>query len=134
MVYFTPDGDAEPAVEILLVQHDRKQCELTLDVIQSHHLAKCVHVLRDGGEALDFLFRVGAYVGRKPTNPRLVLFQLRLAEGEPGRLASIKSINASKPRTSGSRGMSSDSMRPSRMASAQSSLRRSCSPAASLEP
>lgn len=84
MVELTPpDARAtEPAVEILLVQHDQKQCALTLDVIQSRHLADRIHVLRDGAEALEFLFRTGAYADRQPVNPRLVLFHLRLAEGD----------------------------------------------------
>jgi CheY-like chemotaxis protein len=69
----------EPAVEILLVQHDQHQVEVTLDVLRSHRLANRIHVARDGAEALEFLFCSGAYAGREPENPRLVLLDLELA-------------------------------------------------------
>jgi two-component system response regulator len=70
----------EPSVEILLVQRDQQQIQLTLDIVQSHHLANRIHVVRDGAEALEFLFRSGPYADRQPVDPRLVLFHLRPAE------------------------------------------------------
>lgn len=70
----------EPSIEILLVQRDQPQIQLTLDVVQSNRLANRIHVVRDGAEALEFLFRSGPYANRQPVNPRLVLFHLRLAE------------------------------------------------------
>ncbi len=81
MVHFTPEAVmTEPSIEILLVQRDQQQIQLTLDVVQSNRLANRIHVVRDGAEALEFLFRSGPYAGRQPVNPRLVLFHLRLAE------------------------------------------------------
>jgi two-component system response regulator len=71
----------EPPVEILLVQRDHPQIQLTLDVVQSNHLANRIHVVRDGAEALEFLFRSGAYADRQAVDPRLVLYHLRLADG-----------------------------------------------------
>ena len=68
-----------PVVEILLVQHDQEQVDLTLDVLDTHHFADRIHVVRDGPEALEFLFCTGAYADRAPGNPRLVLLDLDLA-------------------------------------------------------
>jgi two-component system, response regulator len=43
-------------VELLLVEDDPNDVELTLHVFRKHHLANSIHVARDGAEALDFLF------------------------------------------------------------------------------
>jgi two-component system, response regulator len=69
----------EPSVEILLVQRDQAQVVRTLDVLDTHHSADRVHVVRDGDEALEFLFCSGAYASRAPVNPRLVLVDLDVA-------------------------------------------------------
>jgi CheY-like chemotaxis protein len=68
-----------PVVEILLIQHDQEQVDLTLNVLDTHHFADRIHVVRDGPEALEFLFCTGAYADRAPGNPRLVLLDLDLA-------------------------------------------------------
>ena len=88
----------EPSVEILLVQRDQLQIQLTLDLVQSNRLANRIHVVRDGAEALEFLFRSGPYANRQPVDPRLVLFHLRLAES-----ADIEILTQIRrdPRTSG---------------------------------
>ena len=44
------------AIEILLVEDDPQDVELTLRALKKHHLANRVHVVTDGTEALDFLF------------------------------------------------------------------------------
>ncbi|GMV06427.1 MAG: two-component system response regulator [Gemmatimonadota bacterium] len=65
-------------IEILLVEDDPADAELTLHAFQSAKLANRVHLVTDGQEALDFLFREGAYGGRPDGKPRLVLLDLKL--------------------------------------------------------
>lgn len=99
MAHFTPDaGATEPSVEILLVQHDQQQIDLTLELVQGQHLANRIHVLRDGAEALEFLFRSGAYATRQPASPRLVLYHLRLEEITD---IDVLKLIRTDPRTSG---------------------------------
>ncbi len=69
----------EPAVEILLVQHDQCHVDLTLALLRRYHLANRIHVVRDATEALEFLFRSGAYADRRPEDPRLVLYGIPLS-------------------------------------------------------
>jgi len=67
------------AVEILLVEDNPADIELTLLALQAHKLANRICVVRDGEEALDFLFCRGTHSGRKPYEaPRLVLLDLKL--------------------------------------------------------
>ncbi len=67
------------AVEILLVEDNPADIELTLLALQAHKLANRICVVRDGAEALDFLFCRGAHSQRKPYEaPRLVLLDLKL--------------------------------------------------------
>jgi len=66
-------------VEILLVEDDPQDVELTLRALKKHHLANHVHVVKDGTEALEFLFASGAYEGRNMANyPKVVLLDLKL--------------------------------------------------------
>ena len=69
----------ERPVEILLVEDNPDDVELTLHAFQKHHLANRVHVVRDGAEALEFLFRTGAYKDRRTEDsPQLVLLDVKL--------------------------------------------------------
>ena len=65
--------------EILLVEDNDADVELTLLALRAENLCNVIHVVRDGAEALDFLFHRGAYRSRahKPA-PRLVLLDLKL--------------------------------------------------------
>jgi len=55
-----------PDILILLVEDSPQDVELTLDVLQGEKLANEIYVVRDGEEALDFLFRRGGFaVGAK---------------------------------------------------------------------
>jgi two-component system response regulator len=42
--------------DILLVEDNDADVELTLHALRLNHLANRIHVVRDGEEALDFLF------------------------------------------------------------------------------
>jgi two-component system response regulator len=66
-------------VEILLIEDNAADVELTQHAFEVDHLANRIEVVRDGEEALDFLFCRGAYAHRcfdRP--PRLVLMDLKL--------------------------------------------------------
>ncbi|MGE3808411.1 MAG: response regulator [Gemmataceae bacterium] len=66
-------------VDILLVEDNPDDVELTLRTFQENSVSTRVHVVRDGVEALDFLFATGSYhdrAGAKP--PRVVLLDLKL--------------------------------------------------------
>lgn len=65
----------EDRVEILLVEDNPKDVELTLHALKKNNLGNRVHVARDGAEALDF-FNV-APSGSSP-HPKLVLLDLKL--------------------------------------------------------
>ncbi|MFO1533227.1 MAG: response regulator [Thermoplasmatota archaeon] len=63
-------------IEIVLVEDNPKDVELTLHALQKHNLANKVHVARDGQEALDFFF--GPDAAERSGKPRLVLLDLKL--------------------------------------------------------
>ena len=66
-------------IEILLVEDNPHDVELTLHAFKEHHLANEMHVVRDGAEALEFIFRTGAYADRRPEDhPRVILLDLKL--------------------------------------------------------
>jgi two-component system response regulator len=66
-------------VEILLIEDNPNDMELTLHTLKKNSLAKRIHVVRDGAEALDFLFCRGAYESRNPSQtPKVVLLDLKL--------------------------------------------------------
>ena len=65
--------------EILLVEDDPADAELTLMAIGNEKLTAKVHVARDGAEALDFVFCRGSYAERKfEQPPKLILLDLKL--------------------------------------------------------
>lgn len=66
-------------VEILLVEDNPTDVELTLRTLKKHNLANHVEVVRDGAEALDFIFATGSYKNRKiGQKPKVVLLDLKL--------------------------------------------------------
>lgn len=67
------------AIEVLMVEDNATDAELTLRALQGKGLCNAVHVVGDGAEALDFIFCRGAYADRKSQNgPKLILLDLRL--------------------------------------------------------
>ena len=66
-------------VQILLVEDNPNDVELTLRAFEVHNLTNRVHVARDGAEALDYLFGTGADAGRAVSDlPQVVLLDLKL--------------------------------------------------------
>ena len=69
---------SEP-IEILLVEDNPNDLELTLHALEKHNVANKIHVVRDGEEALDFLFCRGAFSHRTfESPPKVVLLDLKL--------------------------------------------------------
>lgn len=70
------NGDA---VDILLVEDNPEDVELALRALRKARLGNPVHVVTDGAEALDFLFRTGHYHKRNEVDrPRAILLDLKL--------------------------------------------------------
>ena len=66
-------------VEILLVEDNPSDVELTLLALRDNNLTNPIHVARDGAEALDFIFGPGSFAGRNPGNgPKVILLDLNL--------------------------------------------------------
>lgn len=69
----------ETMVEILLVEDNARDEEMTMRALKKRNLANHVHVVRDGAEALEFLFATGRYAGRDTAHPpNVVLLDLKL--------------------------------------------------------
>ena len=66
-------------VELLLVEDNPQDLELALRALRKANLTNHIHVVRDGAEALEFIFCEGTYASRKITNaPKLILLDLKL--------------------------------------------------------
>jgi CheY-like chemotaxis protein len=66
-------------VEILLVEDNPTDVELTLRTLKKNNFSNKVHVVTDGAEALDYLFATGAYEEREiDKKPKVVLLDLKL--------------------------------------------------------
>ena len=69
----------ESAVEILLVEDNPSDVELTMHAFKRMNLANHLYVVRDGEEALEFIFSTGRYAERGIANkPKLILLDLKL--------------------------------------------------------
>ena len=64
--------------EILLVEDDPHDVELTLTALTENQLTNEIVVVRDGAEALDYLLQRGAYASREAGNPAVILLDLKL--------------------------------------------------------
>jgi len=66
-------------VDILIVEDDPRDAELTLRALRKNNLANHVYVAEDGEEALDFFFCRGKFAGRNiNAPPKVVLLDLKL--------------------------------------------------------
>ena len=67
------------SVEILLIEDNPSDIKLALHAFKIHHLSSQVYVVRDGAEALEFLFCTDRYAERRiEENPKLILLDLNL--------------------------------------------------------
>jgi two-component system response regulator len=66
-------------VEILLVEDNPNDAELTLRALKKNHLTNEIHWVMDGAEALDYLYARGPYADRNRFDiPKLVILDLKL--------------------------------------------------------
>lgn len=71
--------NANQIIEILLVEDSLEDLELTQRALRNANLGNHIHVVRDGAEALDFIFCEGEYIERKiEDTPKLILLDLKL--------------------------------------------------------
>src|ERR1700680_1664196 len=67
-----------PLKRILLVEDSPRDAEMILDALDAHQLANGVVHVRDGADALDYLYRRGPFAGRADGQPALILLDLKL--------------------------------------------------------
>jgi two-component system, response regulator len=66
-------------MDILLIEDNPQDVEITLRAFKKHHIANKIHVVRDGEEALECLFSTKRYAVESPCqNTRLILLDLKL--------------------------------------------------------
>lgn len=65
-------------IEILLVEDNLSDAELALSALNEYNLANKVAHVKDGPEALDYMFRTGKYAGQNIAIPKLILLDLKL--------------------------------------------------------
>jgi CheY-like chemotaxis protein len=63
---------------ILLAEDNPLDVEMTMDALAGHGLANAIDVVGDGVEALDYLFRRGAYAERSEGNPGLLILDIKM--------------------------------------------------------
>jgi two-component system, response regulator len=69
----------ESHAEILLVEDNAQDLELTRRALQKGNLTNRIHVARDGAEAIEFLFCEGEFADRKiEDGPKVILLDLKL--------------------------------------------------------
>jgi two-component system, response regulator len=65
-------------VEILLVDDNALDAELAMRGLAEHNLANNVVWVKDGEQALDYVYRRGEFQGRSTAGPRLILLDLKM--------------------------------------------------------
>lgn len=73
------ENNGPNAVEILLVEDNPDDEELTLLTLEENNIANSVHVVRDGEEAVNYLFGLASFADRDVSKrPKLILLDLKL--------------------------------------------------------
>lgn len=66
-------------IEILLIEDNLNDAELTIRALQKNKIANKLLHLKDGSEALEFLFGIGKFEGRNINNrPKVILLDLKM--------------------------------------------------------
>ncbi|QEL20593.1 response regulator [Limnoglobus roseus] len=65
-------------VELLLAEDDPADVALVRHAFQKHNLSNPIHVVHDGAQALEFVFRTDRYADRPPGTPYVILLDLKL--------------------------------------------------------
>ena len=70
---------ARGPIDILLIEDNASDAELTVHAFQIYSRTKRIHIIRDGAEALEFFHRTGTYADRnEEIQPKLILLDLKL--------------------------------------------------------
>jgi CheY-like chemotaxis protein len=70
---------AEAEIDLLLVEDNASDAELAIRELRRHKFANRIHIVRDGAEALDFVFCRGAYHTRSFSRPpKVILLDMKL--------------------------------------------------------
>ena len=73
------DLAASELIDILLVEDNPRDAELTIRALKKRNIANTLHVVGDGAEALDYIFCRGEYAHREPSRPpKVILLDLKL--------------------------------------------------------
>ena len=64
--------------QILLAEDSNRDAELTISALVKHSLVNNIQRVRDGVEALDYLYRRGQFSDRLAGNPAVVLLDLKM--------------------------------------------------------
>jgi CheY-like chemotaxis protein len=70
--------EAFEKIGILLVEDNPIDAELTMMGLRDEKLANDISWVKDGAEALEFIFRRGKYAARSGPDPRLILLDLKM--------------------------------------------------------
>ncbi|HXA02486.1 MAG TPA: response regulator [Cytophagaceae bacterium] len=66
-------------IEVILVEDNPEDAELAIRALKQHHLANKLIHLKDGAEALDFIYGSGAYAGNGiKNNPKVIFLDLKM--------------------------------------------------------
>jgi CheY-like chemotaxis protein len=68
----------KPYRRILLVEDDPNDVEMTVNVLIKYNLANDIFVVRDGAEALDYLYHRGVFSKKNDGNPVVILLDLKM--------------------------------------------------------
>jgi len=68
----------ENNIDILLVEDNPSDAELTLRTLKKHHIANNVFVVNDGEEAIDYLFCKGKFSERNNIPPKVIFLDIKL--------------------------------------------------------
>lgn len=63
---------------ILMAEDNPHDVEMTLNALSEHGLANAIDVVNDGVQALDYMFRRGAFASRKEGNPGLLILDIKM--------------------------------------------------------
>jgi CheY-like chemotaxis protein len=66
------------AIEVLLVDDDELDAELTIRALRKEGLANRIYWAKDGQEGLDFVYRQGSFKDRDGANPKLILLDIKM--------------------------------------------------------
>ncbi len=78
---------------ILMVEDDPDDEALILRALKKFNIGDEITVVRDGAEALDYLFKTGPYADREDGNPSVVLLDLKLPKIDGLAVADIPADN-----------------------------------------